>query len=113
MSSDRGKITLMVPVTSSQSPDYEDRGGGEQYGLIVETFQRIVSSKQIDPEALERNMERIINQIDELLNKISGKLTSSWKVENICVGLSLNAEGSVGFATAGIESSIEISFSPK
>lgn len=112
MSNHKNKITLMIPGSPSQPKEYEDRLGGEQNGF-KEVIQRITGTKDIDSETLKKNIERTIDQIDGILDKIGSKLTSAWKVESICVGLSVNAEGSIGIATAGIETSIEISFSPK
>ncbi len=111
MSDSKNKITLMIPASRSEL-SYEDRGGGEEYGLR-DAIRLITTTKEIDSETIEKHIGGIISQIDGILGKISNTVTGNWKVQNISVGLSLNAEGSIGIATAGVETSIEISFSPK
>lgn len=112
MSDSKNKITLMIPGASRGELSYEDRGGGEEYSLR-EAARLITATKEIDAETIEKHIDGIIGQIHGILGKISSKVTGNWKVQNISVGLSLNAEGSIGIATAGVETSIEICFTPK
>ncbi len=111
--SNKGKtITLMVPSSISETLDEEDRGGGETYGF-KELLRRVVRSEEVDLETFKNNIERTVDQIDELLDKIGNKVKGSWKVESISVGLSVTAEGSIGIVTGGVETSIRVSFCPK
>jgi hypothetical protein len=112
MSIDPNQITLIIPASSSHPNEHEDRGGGEQHGL-KEGIYRLTSKTTINSEKLSENLKSTLSQVDKILSIVGKTLTSEWKVESIAVGLSITAEGSIGIATAGVETSIEISFSPK
>ena len=113
MTSEKNKsIVLMVPEFTSASILQQDRGGGETHGM-KEVLQKIVGQKNVDPETIKRNIEECMSQISEVLSKVSQNVTENWKLGSVSVGLSINAEGSIGIATAGVETSIEISFVPK
>lgn len=111
MSNDPNQITLIIPASSGQTSESEDRAGGQLHGM-QEWIPRLTSAA-IKSEELGKNLKSTLSQVDKILASVEKTLRSEWKVESIAVGLSITAEGSIGIATAGVETSIEISFSPK
>lgn len=112
MSNNADQITLIIPASQGQSTEYEDKGGGEQHGL-KEVIQTLTGTKVIDSNKLKENLETTMNQLEGILANLSKKAKENWEVESIAVGLSITGEGSVGIATVGVETSIEVSFRPK
>ncbi|QHE87604.1 Pepco domain-containing protein [Hydrogenophaga sp. BPS33] len=101
------KIPLITLAPTSAAP--ADRLGGKTHGLV----DRLANTVEVDAEKLRKNLEEAITKLDGALAKLPQAVSKNWKIENISVGLSVSAEGSVGIATAGVEASIEVTFSPK
>lgn len=107
------KITIFVPEQSIKETTGEDRAGGETHGAITGYIQKKAVEIDVDVEIIKNNIENTITKINGILMDVSQTVSDNWEMEGITIGLSLSAEGSVGFATAGIETSIEVSFTPK
>lgn len=113
MSNSKNKIAIIVAATIEQGDALaKDREGGETHGM-KEFFQRKASEIKIDADELKRNIEETINKITDTLKDVGQTVSDNWKLDSISIGLSISAEGSVGIATAGVETSIEVSFSPR
>lgn len=112
MSNSTNKIKLIISGQDEREGQMKDRAGGETHGL-TEWVQGKAKEVEIDAEKLKTNIRETMKKIDEVLQEVTDDFTGKWKLESISVGLSISAEGSVGIATAGVETSIEVSFSPK
>ena len=112
MSNNTQKIKLIVSGEVEREVQSKDRAGGETHGL-TDWVQRKASEIEIDTEKLKKNIQQTLGSIDHVLREVAHDFSDNWKLDSISVGLSVSAEGSVGIATAGVETSIEVSFSPK
>jgi len=112
MSNSAKKIKLIVSGQEGREAQTKDRAGGETHGL-TDWAKRKASEVEIDTENLKKNIQETLGSIDDVLREVAHNFSENWKLESISVGLSVSAEGSVGIATAGVETSIEVSFSPK
>ncbi|HEX8734617.1 MAG TPA: hypothetical protein VF721_04790 [Pyrinomonadaceae bacterium] len=133
-----GKITLIVPLQSGgenlvyKIQDQDDAQHprnlvhiSDESGLHIENvgyfknqltrFKNYVlgGSQEIDNETVRTNLEKCINQVSELLKNMKNKGIEGWELDGVSVSLAISAEGSIGIATAGIESGIELNFSRK
>lgn len=112
MSNSANKIKLIISGQDEREGQMKDRAGGETHGL-TEWVQGKAKEVEIDTDKLKRNIQETMGKIDDVLRDVTHNISERWRLESISVGLSISAEGSVGIATAGVETSIEVSFSPK
>lgn len=112
MSNTPQKIKLIVSGEAERETQTKDRAGGETHGLTDWAKQK-ASEIEIDAEKLKKNIQETLGSIDHVLREVAHDFSDNWDLDSISVGLSVSAEGSVGIATAGVETSIEVSFSPK
>ena len=106
------KINLIVAVPVTAIGESTDRGGGETHSLpsiLKGTVSRVV---EINPEDLRNNIDKCLQQMKQVFANLKGPTIDGWSVDHVNIGLTVSAEGSVGVATAGVEASIEIGFSP-
>jgi hypothetical protein len=111
--SDSKKIAIIVAATSEQKSIGGDRAGGKEHGMKEFIQRKANETIEIDVDELKSNIEETISKIAGTLHDVGQTVSDNWKLDGISIGLSLSAEGSVGIATAGVETSIEVSFSPK
>jgi hypothetical protein len=112
MSDKTSKITLIIPEPIIPKDITRDRAGGETHG-IKEVLQRKLGKAEIDVDKLKKNFEETMNKINNILQNVSETVSNNWELEGISIGLSISAEGSIGIATAGVETSIDVKLSPK
>jgi hypothetical protein len=105
-------IKLIVGAPAAGADERVDGGGGETH-LSHEFGGSVAKVVEIDPEKLRVDIDRCLAQMKQVFADLERPTIGGWKVEQIGVGLSVSAEGSVGVATAGIEASIEIVFVPE
>jgi len=113
----RNEISLIIPEMVVTTVTSTDRAGGETHGIgsyIGERIRRWIS-KGVPENVLRPNLQACIEQLGGLLEHAQEKPLPGWGLEEISVSLAISAEGSVGIATAGAETSIEVTFrrSPK
>lgn len=104
-------ITLIVPSTSTENSYPSDRGGGETHSLPESIMQLFGFKKEIEFDKAKVNLEQCVQQVSNLLKDIKPEACEEWDLDSVSVSLAISSEGSIGIATAGIETSIEISFS--
>ena len=109
--SDKPKhVVIMVP--SSHEPlELTDRGRTEIH-VSKEATSELVVERRVDSEKLRLNVEQSMSQVGEILSAAEQKVCETWEIQSVSVGLSINAEGSVGIATAGVEASLKVTFTP-
>lgn len=105
------KIRLIVKEETINSPT-GDRGGGEMHSLPGKIIDKVID-KVVDIDKVKSSLETCINQVNTLLQDIKLKIVENWELNEITISLSISGEGSVGFATAGVEAGIEVTISPK
>jgi hypothetical protein len=104
------KVVIMVP--SSHEPlELADRGSAETH-VLKNSARELVVKRSVDSEKLRLNIEQSMTQIGEILSTAGQKVSEAWEIKSISVGLSVDSEGSVGIASAGVESSLEVTFTP-
>ena len=103
-------ITLIVMQPAGfDSTEEADRKGGETHA--VKHFKDWVAQKvSVDPDELRKNLEDAMERVGVMLAKLERDVVKGWALDSISVGLALSAEGSVGIATVGAETSIELGF---
>ncbi len=110
--SDKPKhVVLMVP-NSHEPLELANRGSAETY-VLKDTVRELVVKRNVDPEKLRLNIEQSMSQVGEILSTVGQNASEAWEIQSLSVGLSINAEGSVGIATAGVEASLEVTFTPR
>jgi hypothetical protein len=107
----RARLTLIVPDAQIAPEETVDRGGGRRHSLGGRA--RKLVAKVVDEEAFRDSLSRTLDQVVGLFEEIGARAVEGWKVEQISVSLGVSAEGSIGIATAGAETSIEVSFGPR
>jgi hypothetical protein len=107
------KIKLIVASTVAAVDEEEDRGGGETHSLRGFFGGTVAKVVEIDPAKLRADIDKCLGQMKQIFADLKHPSIEGWSVDHINVGLTVSAEGSVGVATAGVEASIEIGFSPE
>ncbi|MGA2851167.1 MAG: hypothetical protein ABSE46_19355 [Terracidiphilus sp.] len=107
------KVLLMVPNSVPVEPAKRPTEEGEAQSLGTVATGAISKIVEISPDLLRKNIQACLEQMRDIFTDLSLPTVNGWKVENISVGLSISAEGSVGVASVGAEASIEIGFAPK
>ena len=105
-------INLIVPESVAVPSAIKDRKGGETHSIrsSVGDFVKRWTSKTIPEDVLQQNLQKCMHQLRDLLKQAPRKTLEGWDVEEISISLAISAEGSVGIATAGAETSIEVTF---
>lgn len=104
-------IPLIVPATTATRRRKADEGGDE-HGLldpVVSLFvRRPAAAKDI-----EGQMIGAIERVEALVETIRASRVGDMELSGVEVGLAVSAEGTIGIATAGVETSITLSFTTK
>jgi hypothetical protein len=106
------KIKLIITGEKEEEGPMMDRGDGVTHGLN-DYIKKKVQDIEIDVDKLKDNIEHTVKNIESVLIGLKDTVSEQWKLDGITIGLCITAEGSVGIASAGVETSIEVSFSPK
>ena len=106
------EITLIVDYSQGLPTGVADRGGGEPHAMKG-VAQKLFGAKPINPETIKANLSKALGQIEGIIAHVKNVPIANWEADSISVGLSVSAEGSIGIATAGVETTIEVSFRPK
>jgi hypothetical protein len=106
-------LTLIVPGGTTEATSLPDRGGGVQHtkGPLFGRF--FAKETKVELQPTRQKLESTLAEARELLGNIQTQQYKGWELEEVTFGLAVSAEGSIGFATAGIESTIELKFSRK
>src|SRR5262245_51644392 len=97
-------ITLIVP-TAAAAAAIQDRGQGEQHGLVGNAVASVTRS--IPSEQFAAQMEAVIGQVQAIAARLKSAV-AEYSADEIKIGLAVSAEGTIGVATAGMEASIEV-----
>ena len=78
------------------------------------TLQKSVLKRNVECPVgdLARNIEQSMGQVDEILSRVGPVVSDTWEIKSVSVGLSINTDGSVGIAAAGLESSLQVKLIP-
>ncbi len=109
--SDKAKYVSLMVHSSHETLELADQGIAETH-VLKDTVMELVEERRVDPEKLRVNIDQSMIQVGEILSAVGQKVSESWDIKNVSVGLSINAEGSVGIATAGVKASLEVTFTP-
>ena len=107
------KITLIVATPAAAAEQQSDRLGGQTHALGSVADRIMDKAVPIDLDKLRSEINKCLAQMKEVFADLKRPSIDGWKVEQVNVGLAISAEGSVGFATAGVEASVEIRFAPE
>ncbi|MDA8408259.1 MAG: hypothetical protein M0T73_15560 [Deltaproteobacteria bacterium] len=104
-------VLVMVPDTSVHETsgcrdEAEIRGSmGASHGPVLK--------QNVDSETLALNIEQSMGEVGEMLSRIDPKIGETWEIKSVSVGLSINTDGSVGIAAAGLENSLKLKLIPR
>lgn len=108
---DARKVTLIVADEAARQPppgareeDFREEAGPAFLGRIVGR------PKDVPLDKLKKNLDRAQADIDQLLTGVRPSTAGGFQLNSIDVSLAISGEGSIGFATAGVEASITLSF---
>jgi hypothetical protein len=110
--SDKAKYVSLMVRSSHETLELADQGIAENH-VLKDTVKELVEERRVDPEKLRVNIDQSMIQVGEILSAVGQKVSESWDIKNVSVGLSINAEGSVGIATAGVKASLEVTLTPR
>jgi hypothetical protein len=108
---DARTVTLIVAdgVASQVPPAAKKEDFSEESAPAF--LGRIVGRpKDVSLDKLKENLGRAQGDIDELLTGVKRSTVGDFQLNSIDVSLTISGEGSIGFATAGVEASITLSF---
>lgn len=99
------ELFLIVPKTpkTDATAEPEDRLGGVPQGLTV------LNLSGLEPKPIEARtfVEKVLKPITSAMSAVQDKF-KGLAVEEIKISLAVTAEGDIGIASAGVESSIEV-----
>ena len=116
MSSDKenkstGSITLIG--IEPQPTGTTDRAGGQQHaGGFLQTVKGFFT-RQVSESDFRHNLDTTLQQLQSALTEVANKAVAGMELESITVSLAVSMEGTIGIATAGTETSMEVTFARK
>ena len=110
---DSNALKIIVPVRRPQvqRPIQADREGGEEHGG-VEVISLNLSGYEASPVEAESFLDRLMEPIDKAMRAVE-RTFKDFRLHEITISLAVTAEGDIGIASAGVESSIEVTFQRK
>lgn len=111
MEQENRKITLIVPAEMTDTFVNKDREGGETHGLKETVKGWFTVDTSIDLDQARSSLEECMKDVHDMLKDLKQDAISGWELDKLSVSLAVSAEGSIGIATAGVETSIELGFS--
>lgn len=99
-------ITI-ITTKSSHIITTEDRGGGQEHGIIPNLVNSVV--EKIDADHFFDQVEAIAGKVRNITERLKGRV-GEFEADEITISLAVSGDGSVGIATVGAEASIEIKF---
>lgn len=112
MSSDKPKHVLLMVPGSIEILELADGGDAEPH-VLKDAVRELAIERRVDPEKLRLNIEQSMSQVGEIFSTAEQKVGELWEIQSVSVGLSINAEGSVGIATAGLKASLQVTLAPR
>jgi hypothetical protein len=107
---DRDETIALIVPPATQSAQEIDRLGGEETGF-KETLQNVFSGVvPVEKSDLKASLHHLLSNLREVIGDVSSLDMKDWRISDIEIGLTINAEGTVGIATAGMESSLKIKY---
>jgi hypothetical protein len=102
------ELVLIVPQPAQATP-VRDRAGGEQHtGALARIFGAQKVTKSV--ESFQEDLGKLAGAVDTFIETISQKVGSKVRFKELEVALAISAEGSIGFATAGVETTFTVTF---
>jgi len=86
-------------------PKEGEKAAVQQHMRFLPSF---VSKKSA--EMVAKDVEDISAKVSEMVVRVASKISAAVKLDEVKVGLAVSGEGDVGFASAGMEVSIELTF---
>jgi hypothetical protein len=112
MSLDKPKHVLLMVPGSIEILELAD-GGEAEPQVLKDAVRELAIERRVDPEKLRLNIEQSMSQVSEIFSTAEQKVGELWEIQSVSVGLSINAEGSVGIATAGLKASLQVTLTPR
>jgi hypothetical protein len=100
MTTKQGEITLIVVN--------RDEKDGKRVTSMPTFVEKTVTVKRLGSQ-----IGSCLQQLEKAFEKSNKSPIPGWSMVGITVGLAVNASGTVGVVTVGVEASIEIQFAPK
>ena len=109
--SDSNKINLITQVADETLVRAADKDAEQQamFGGTKQKFRNVA----VNMDAFENGLVEIVEKMETVVKNLQKSAKENLTLETVEVGLSLNAEGSIGIATAGVEANISLSFKAK
>ncbi|HKF47031.1 MAG TPA: hypothetical protein VKB38_06700 [Terracidiphilus sp.] len=103
------KLKIIVPVRRAevQAPIQRDRQGGEQHSAEIISLN--LSRYEATPVETASFLDKLMGPIDKAMRAIERSF-KDFSLHEIKISLAVTAEGDIGIASAGVESSIEVTF---
>jgi tryptophanase len=115
-SSDRIKIIINPQIYSGKmsEQEYLPREGGKKARKDdTEQHLRIPFFSDVGVQKLSKEIEDVGTHISGIVEKVATRIASGVTLDEVKVGLAISGEGDIGFASAGMEASIELTFKIK
>lgn len=109
--SDELKIIVPVRRIPTQRSITADREGAEEHGG-VEIVSLNLSGYEASPVETESFLNKLMGPIENAMRAVE-RTFKDFSLHEIKVALAVTAEGDIGVASAGVESSIEVTFRRK
>jgi hypothetical protein len=109
--SDGLKIIVPVRRTQVQERIPSDREGAEEHGG-VEIVSLNLSGYEASPIETDSFLDKLMGPIDRAMHAVE-RTFHDFSLHEIKIALAVTAEGDIGIASAGVESSIEVTFQRK
>jgi hypothetical protein len=118
MNDSQDVITIIVPETLvvATERDGEDLGGGETQADVKTVVRHVFGIEQsIDMTTARENLERCMSQVRVLLQDVERHAAGAhgWELSEVSISLTMNAQGSIGIATAGLAATIQVKLTPR
>jgi hypothetical protein len=103
------EIKLIVP-TALTPINTRDRAGGEQQSGAIARILGFDKTVTKSVESFQEDIGKLAGVVDSLVQSLVQTVGNKARFKEVEVALAISGEGSIGFATAGVEATFTLTF---
>lgn len=102
------ELPLIVPGSTSPPAARDNQGGELQTGIVSRIFGGQKVTKTVAD--LPAQLEKLSSSVSQVMEHLGTSIGDAVQFKEVEVALAISAEGSIGFATTGIEATFTVTF---
>ena len=104
------ELFILVPDEQWDQSSAEPEPGLDEHGPAAWFRERTVERRKVDLSSVRTELGRLQNQARQLLETLSPTKVGDMRLDEVEFSIGLNAQGSLGIVTAGVEVAIALTY---